>query len=105
MTELGESDGAGGAVFRGDDGQHVEVMAVDQPQGLGAGRPQAHGVRVDRHEVADARRDVAQVMGQGRMETLEDGINAGVGIAAAGRHVAEFPAGFLEGGVGDGGAD
>ena len=57
------------------------------------------------HQVAHARRDIAEVERQRLVETREDGVDAGVGVAAARRDVAAFAARLLVGGVGDGRAD
>jgi len=54
MAELCQRNGAGRAVVGGDDRQDAQLVLVNQPQGLGAGRAQADGDGIDRHQVAHA---------------------------------------------------
>jgi len=77
-------------------------VALDQFQGLGAGGQFLDDLDVIHHQVAHAWGDVAQVDRQVLLEAGEDGVDAGIGVAAAGGDVALLAPGFLEGGVGDG---
>ena len=80
-------------------------MPVEQVERLGARGPGVHRDDVAHHQVTHARRNVAEKKRQRLAETGEDGINAGVRVAAAGGDMAALAAHLLVGGVGDGRAD
>jgi len=80
-------------------------MQVEELERAGARVVDAHLERVAVHDVLDARDDVAHEFGEGGAEAAEDRVDARVGIAAAGGLEAGLAGGFLEGGVGEGGAD
>ena len=80
-------------------------MAVDEFERLGARGLRRNRDDVGDHEIAHAGGDVAHIGGQGLLKAREDGVDAGVGVAAARGDVALFALGGLVGGVGDGRAD
>jgi hypothetical protein len=60
-----------------------------------------NGKHLRRHEVTDARGDVAQVIRQRSAKTREDGIDPGIRVAAAGGDIAALTARVFESRIGD----
>ncbi len=104
-AELEDGDGADEAVVGLDDGKGADVVLVDEFEGLGAGGVRADLDDVGRHDVAHARGDVAEVERERVVETGEDGVDAGVGVAAPGGHAGGVAGQVLVVRVRDGGAD
>ncbi len=104
-AQLENGHGADDASLGGDDRQHAHVVLVDQLEGLGAGGVLRHGDDVGHHEIAHARGDVGEEQRERLVETREDGVDAGVGVAATRGDEAGQAARLLVGGVADGGAD
>src|SRR5690606_11768561 len=104
-AELKDGDRTDHALVGGQHRKNAHIVRVDQFQRLGAGGLGVNGDDVGDHDVADPRGDVAEQDGQGLVELFEDGVDARVGVAAAGRDVSLDAARLLVGGVGDGGAD
>ena len=77
-------------------------MPVNQFKRLGTGGVFVHGNDFRHHEVAHPGADVAEVDRQRLVEALQDSVDPGVGIPAAGGSIAQFTALLLEGGVSDG---
>ena len=88
-----------------DDRQGADIMQVEQLQRPGAGVVDGHLERVATHDVLDAGRDVADEDRQRGAETVEDRVDAGVGIAATGRHETCLAGRLLEGRIREGRAD
>ena len=103
-AQLGHRNGADGFAAGVRGGQEADGVPVDEFEGFGAGGGFGHGDDRLGHQVAHAGRDVGQVVRQRLLEALENGVDAGVGVAAAGGDEAFFAARFFEGGIGDRGA-
>ena len=105
VAEAEDGDVAFEAAVLADDRERAHVMQVEEFERAGASVVDADLERVAVHDVLDARDDVAHEFGERRAETAEDRVDARVGIAATGGLEAGLAGGFLEGGVGEGGAD
>ncbi len=104
-AELRHGDRAHGLAAGIGDRKDSDVMPVDELDGFGAGGALGHGDDGGRHEIVHARRHVAQVLGERLLEAGEDGVDAGIGITAAGSDVAALAPRLLVRGIGDRGAD
>ena len=104
-AELEDRECTDNVVILVGDGEGADVVLVDELEGLGAGGLWADLEHSAVHDVAQPRRDIAQVEGQRLVEAREDGVDAGVGVAATGRHAGGVAAPHLVIGVGDGGTD
>ena len=104
-AELEDGDGADEAVVGLDDGEGADVVMIDELEGFGAGGLRADLHDIGGHDVAHARGDVAQVKRERQVETGKDGVDTGVGVAAAGGNAGGVAVPVLVVGVADGGAD
>ena len=104
-AELKDRQGTGDAAVRVEHGQDADIMVLDQFERFGAGGILRDGDDVGDHEVAHPGSDIAHIKGERLVETRQDGIDAGIGVAAARGDVTGFAPRLLEGRVGDGRAD
>ena len=105
VAEAEDGDVAFETAVAADDRQGADVMQVEELKRAGARVVDADLERVAVHDVLDARDDVADEFGERGAETVQDRVNARVGVATTGGLKASLTGSFLEGGVGEGGAD
>lgn len=102
LAKLKKGQHALDAIIGIDNWQRADIEAVDDFQCLGTGAFHGDAVHISFHDMFQPRRDIANKGWQRHLEAIEDGIDPGIGVAAAGRSVMRFAMGMLQCLVGNG---